>query len=223
MIRFFILEKRLSSVFILLLLLCSCGLGLWKNKQQLPLSEQQYKEWKDYGGGPDHSKFVDLRQITKKNIGQLDVAFVYPVTDNVGYRFNPIVVDNVMYVLAKNNSLVALDATTGKELWIHANLRGIIARGINFWQSKDKTQKRLIIFLNNTMQAIDANTGKPVIDFGESGKGYTDMKQNLDRDPASFGRATSTTPGHVFEDLILVGSAPEKILLMARGIFVHIV
>ncbi len=84
--------------------------------------------------------------------------------------------------LARNNSLVAVDATTGKEIWIHSNLNGIIARGINFWQSKDKTQKRFIIFLNNTMQAIDAITGKSITDFGESGKGYTDMRLGLDRD-----------------------------------------
>ncbi|MBK5271962.1 MAG: PQQ-binding-like beta-propeller repeat protein [Bacteroidia bacterium] len=173
-------------------------------------SEQQHKEWKDYGGGPDHSKFVDFDQVTKSNVGQLQVQFVVPTYDNVGYTFNPIIVDNVMYVLGRNNSLIAVDATTGKEIWIHSNLRGIIARGINFWQSKDKKQKRLIIFLNNTMQAIDANTGKSIMDFGESGKGYTDMRMHLDRDTATLGRMTSTTPGHIFEDLILVGSAPGE-------------
>lgn len=177
---------------------------------QSSLSEQQHKEWKDYGGGPDHSKFVDFDQITKANIGQLQVQFVVPTYDNAGYNFNPIIVDNVMYVLGRNNSLIAVDATTGKEIWIHKDLRGIIARGINFWQSKDKKQKRFIIFLNNTMQAIDANTGKSITDFGESGKGYTDMRLHLDRDTATLGRMTSTTPGHIFEDLILVGSAPGE-------------
>jgi len=32
------------------------------------------------------------------------------------YVFTPIVVDGVMYVLAKSNSVVALDAATGKEI-----------------------------------------------------------------------------------------------------------
>ncbi len=175
-----------------------------------PLNESNYKEWKDYGGGPDHSKFVDFTQITKANVNKLEIAFVYATPDKEGYRFNPIVVDNIMYVLAKNNSLVALDASTGKEIWIHANLGGVIARGINFWQSKDKSQKRLIIFLNNTMQAIDAITGKSIADFGETGKGYTDMRQGLSRDPATLGRMTSTTPGHIYDDLILVGSSPGE-------------
>lgn len=194
----------------------SCGIALWKKGSGNAI-DQQHKEWKDYGGGPDHSKFVDLKQITKSNVGQLDIAFVYPTSDNFTYRFNPIIVDNVMYVLAKNNSLVAVDATTGKEIWIHANLGGIISRGVNFWQSKDRTQKRLIIFLNNTMQAIDATTGKSIVDFGESGRGYTDMRQGLDRDTTALGRSTSSTPGHIFEDLILVGSAPGENLFDGPG------
>ncbi len=186
-----------------------CQLSFQENEAGLA-SAQPYKEWKDYGGGPDHSKFVDLHQITKENIRDLKIDFVYSTKDNLSYSFNPIIVDNVMYVLARNNSLVAIDATTGKELWIHANLNGVIARGINFWQSKDKKHKRLIIFLNNTMQAIDANTGKSITDFGESGKGYTDMRLHVGRDTASLGRMTSTTPGHIFEDLILVGSSPGE-------------
>lgn len=175
-----------------------------------PLAEQQHKEWKDYGGGPDHSKFVDMEQITKSNVNQLQIQFVVPTYDRAGYNFNPIIVDNVMYVLGRNNSLIAVDATTGKEIWVHQDLRGIIARGINFWQSKDKKEKRFIIFMNNTMQAIDAITGKSITEFGESGKGYTDMRLGVGRDPETLGRMTSTTPGHIFEDLILVGSAPGE-------------
>ena len=201
-----------SSLPLMIIILAgiSSSLVFWKNVSNIPLAEQQHKEWKDYGGGPDHSKYVDLKQITKANLNQLKIDFVYSTNDNLAYNFNPIVVDNVLYVLARNNSLVAVDATTGKEIWIHSNLNGIIARGINFWQSKDKRQKRFIIFMNNTMQAIDANTGKSITDFGESGKGYTDMRLGLDRDTATLGRMTSTTPGHIFEDLILVGSAPGE-------------
>jgi glucose dehydrogenase len=35
---------------------------------------QDYKTWKDYGGGPDSSHFVDLKQINKSNVNQLEVA-----------------------------------------------------------------------------------------------------------------------------------------------------
>src|SRR5438045_9617038 len=85
----------------------------------LPAAEQNHKQWTDYGGGPDSSHFVALDQINKSNVSQLQLAWVYATEDNHAYLFNPIVVDNVMYLLAKNSSLVALDAATGKEMWIH--------------------------------------------------------------------------------------------------------
>ena len=93
-------------------------------KERLAADTGQHRAWKDFGGGPDHSKFVEFTQINRQNVTKLQPAFVYPTADKSSYRFNPIIVDNEMYVLAKNNSLVALDATTGREIWIHANLRG---------------------------------------------------------------------------------------------------
>src|SRR5579871_152486 len=91
-------------------------------------SGQDHKKWSDYGGGSDSSHYVALSQITRENVKQLQVAWTYSTRDSIGYQFNPIIVDNVMYVLARNYSLVALDADTGKEIWIHGNLSGITTR-----------------------------------------------------------------------------------------------
>jgi quinoprotein glucose dehydrogenase len=120
-------------------------------------AQQDYKGWRDYGGDAANSKFVPLDQITKANVTKLQVAWTYPTHDSQNYLFNPIVVDDVMYVLARNNSLVALDASTGKEIWIHANLRGIASRGINYWESKDRKDRRLILQINHHIQEIDAH------------------------------------------------------------------
>jgi quinoprotein glucose dehydrogenase len=175
-----------------------------------------HKTWTQYGGGADQSKFVDLNQITKTNVDELEVAWTYPTNDEVSsYKFNPIVVDNVMYVLAKNNSLVALDAITGKEIWIHANLNVASKRGINYWESKDRKDRRLLFCINNTLQAIDTQTGKSILTFGDNGS--VSLKEGLGRDPATIGRATSTSPGHIFEDLILLGSSPGENLFSAPG------
>ena len=159
----------------------------------------------DYGGGPDSSHFVDLNQINKSNVKQLQVAWTYPTGDSRSYLFNPIVVDNIMYVLARNSSLVALDAATGKEIWIHANLPGLTTRGIAYWESKDRKDRRLIFAMNNFLQEIDARTGKSILGFGASG--LVDLKEGLGRDPKTIARIQTDTPGRVFEDLIIMGSA----------------
>src|SRR5688572_19636135 len=115
----------------------------------LGAAEQDHKQWADYGGGPDSSHFMALDQIQKSNVSQLQVAWVYPTGDDHSYLFNPIVVDGIMYVLAKNSSLVALDAATGKELWVHEKLPGIANRGIAYWESKNRKDRRLLFAMND--------------------------------------------------------------------------
>src|SRR5262245_25690989 len=61
--------------------------------------------WSDYGGGPDNARYMTLDQITRTNVTQLEVAWTYPTRDSFSYVFNPLIVDNVMYVLARNSAL----------------------------------------------------------------------------------------------------------------------
>ncbi|HYD85041.1 MAG TPA: PQQ-binding-like beta-propeller repeat protein, partial [Opitutus sp.] len=168
----------------------------------------QHRSWTNYGGGPDQSKYVVLDKIDKSNVAQLEVAWTYPTDDAIAYQFNPIVVDGVMFVFAKNNSLVALDAATGKEIWIHANLRGLTRRGINYWESHDRSDRRLLFCLNNFLQAIDARTGKSILTFGQNG--LVDLREGLGRDPKTVARVQSSSPGAIFENLILLGSSPGE-------------
>lgn len=179
------------------------------------LSAQNHKTWKDFGGGPDSSKFVDLTEINKSNVASLKVAWTYPVQDRGSYRFNPIIVDNTMYVLARNNSLVAVDATTGKEIWVHENLRGIAPYGINYWESKDRKDRRLLFQKNHYLQAIDAQTGKSILSFGDNG--LVNLKKGLGRDPDSISRIQSNNPGRVFENLLILGSVTAEFYVAPPG------
>src|SRR6266852_4908366 len=79
--------------------------------------DRSFNTWNQYLGGADSSQYSSLKQINKGNVQQLEVAWSYPTSEQ--YLFNPIVVDGTMYVQAKSNSIVALDAATGRELWAH--------------------------------------------------------------------------------------------------------
>src|SRR5690606_33122098 len=83
------------------------------------------REWRDYAGGPDSSRFVAARQITKDNVARLQVAWTYPggLTD-----FNPLVVDGTVYGRGPGGAFVARDARTGKQLWIHDGVRAFNGR-----------------------------------------------------------------------------------------------
>ena len=96
------------------------------------LAAQDHAQWSDYGGAPDAAQYSSLKQVDRLNVSKLRKAWSYSTGDNVRYAFNPLIVDHVMYVMAKNLSIVAIDATTGKEIWTHApNSKYIVNRGIN--------------------------------------------------------------------------------------------
>jgi glucose dehydrogenase len=123
-------------------------------------------EWHDYAGGPEGARYVRLNQITKANADTLDVAWTYPYAQT-GY--NALVARGVIFTKGRNNSLIALDAATGQELWIHDGLPGSTERGLNYWESADGSDRRLIFSLSDYLQQIDAKTGKSITSFGMDG------------------------------------------------------
>ncbi len=176
-----------------------------------PAGGQDHTSWREYAGGADSAQYSGLKQINRSNVGRLEIAWTYPTGDGVKYSFNPIVIDGLMYVLAKRNSIVALDARTGKEVWTYTPdppAKVITNRGINYWESQDRTDRRLLFCANHALQAVDARTGKLILSFGTGGR--VDLKEGLGRDPKSFTLVQSTTPGRVFENLLILGSATNQ-------------
>ncbi|HET9475602.1 MAG TPA: PQQ-binding-like beta-propeller repeat protein, partial [Steroidobacteraceae bacterium] len=113
-------------------------------------------------------------------------------------------------------TIVALDAATGRELWAYEAPKGrLTQRGINYWESKDRKDRRLLFTIEDTLQAIDARTGKSILTFGT--QGLVDLRQGLGRDPNTIRRVASSTPGRIFENLILLGSAPGEAYFSAPG------
>ena len=164
--------------------------------------------WSDYGGSSDSAQYSALAQINRSNVHTLQVAWTYPTSDGNNYLFNPVVIDGVMYVLAKNNSVVALDAATGREIWVHENPKGrLTTRGVNYWETKDRSDRRLLFSNNQFLEAIDARTGRSIPTFGTNGR--VDLREGLDRDPSKI-LVQSATPGRVFENFIILGSATNQ-------------
>ena len=149
----------------------------------LSAADQPRQSWVDYAGSPDNSHFITAKQIDKSNVSKLDVVWNYPYGET---GFNPIVTRGVVYGKGRNNSLLALDAATGAEIWIHEGLEGLTRRGINYWESKDGKDRRLIFSLGDYLQELDASTGKSILTFGIDG--FVDLRDGLGRDPATIGR-----------------------------------
>ena len=90
--------------------------------------------WTGYGNGPDNARYFPSKQITRRNVSQLQAAWTYPFGETGS---SPIVVRGVVYGRGRNGSLVALDAASGNELWVRERMTGMTSRGMNYWESAD--------------------------------------------------------------------------------------
>src|SRR5688500_9982209 len=171
------------------------------------------KWWTGYGNGPDNSRYFASKQINKSNVTQLQVAWTYPHGETVS---SPIVARGVIFGRGRNGSIVAVDAKTGKELWVRENMNGMSSRGMMYWESRDGRDQRLIFPMNSLLQQLDAKTGKSIMSFGINGA--VDLRVGIDgRDPETIGNIQSQTPGEVFENLIILGSAPGEGYMSPHG------
>ena len=159
-----------------------------------------FEGWDQNGGGVDSSQYSSLKEIDKTNVGRLAVAWTYPSDE--AYLFNPLIVNGTMYVLAKKRSIVALDAVTGQEKWVHQNEGAVGARGMSYWKSADGSEERLLYVNAGSLTAIDAKTGNTIESFGDHGK--VDLRVGLDMDLDNVRLQPTSNPGRVFQDLIIM-------------------
>jgi quinoprotein glucose dehydrogenase len=169
------------------------------------------QNWPIYLGDHSNTHYSPLKQINRRNVARLEVAWVYHCgdaqADRTQIQCNPLVVDGTIYATSPRLKALALDAATGCELWRfdpfagQSEAVGGVNRGVVHWADGD--DRRILYIAGNVLHALDAKTGKLIPSFGEGGR--VDMKKGLDRDVSQL-HVTATTPGIVFRDLIILCS-----------------
>jgi glucose dehydrogenase len=157
-----------------------------------------YTTWQAYAGGAHSSQYSALDQINKKNVTRLQVAWSYPIAGNS--IFNPVIVDGVMYIPAGGGALAAIDAATGKEIWRKEGAAPSGARGMNYWESPDRSDRRFIYLQRGDVIAVNAQNGEPITSFGNNGR--VDLREAMERKPA--GNIGTSNPGRIFENLFII-------------------
>jgi quinoprotein glucose dehydrogenase len=185
--------KYLSSAFILgtAILLLNC--------KKTPDSQ----EWTEYLGGPDRNHYSTLDEINLSNVAKLQVVWEYHTLDSGQIQCNPIIVNGILYGMTATAQPFALDAATGKELWRAKDSLGTkwyaTSRGVAYWQDND--DKRILYTKESWLYALNAATGKSIINFGDSGRVFLGTGMG---ETAKNKFIISNTPGTVYEDLIIM-------------------
>ena len=137
----------------------------------LSLAFAAYATWSDYGGTADSMQYSSLKQIDKSNVQRLELAWSYQAP-GASSRFgaSPLIAGGMIYLHGKDNSLVALEAGTGKQIWRHPVDGNPTDRGLNYWESTNHSDRRLIFAANSYLQEINAATGVTINTFGNDGR-----------------------------------------------------
>ena len=191
-------------------------------------------EWPVYGGDPGGAKYSPLADIHRGNVARLAPAWSWDTGDPANppadsgrparpgtFQATPLMINDTLYLPTPLNQVVALDATSGRELWRFdpgayragqpSNGTGLVHRGVASWT--DGRERRIFINSRWRLFALDAATGKPIPSFGTGGQ--VDLTVGLSREVNRL-HYTNTSPPVVWGNLVIVGNGVGD-RLMYRG------
>ena len=180
--------------------------------------------WPAYGGSEDATRYSPLTQIDPENVDDLEIAWVYhsgDFDDGTGgakmpsaLQVTPILVDQSLVFCTPFNRVISLEAETGNERWVHdpevdhTGMYIINCRGVSAWrdarvQPGDVCATRIFTgTLDARLIALDAATGLPCREFGDSGT--VDLRGGVgDVRPGEYG---VTSAPLVIGDRVVTGT-----------------
>jgi quinoprotein glucose dehydrogenase len=168
-------------------------------------------EWTMHGGA-DNIRYSPLTQINRDNVTKLQVAWTYDSHDafkGSEMQSNPVVVGGVLYATTPTLKVIALNAATGKELWKFDPSGGAASRARFRHRGVTVHDDRVFVTYRNWLYALDRTTGKPIEAFGAAGR--VDLREGLGM-PPERASVSASTPGAIFEDLLILGSSVPETL-----------
>ena len=178
-------------------------------------------DWPAYGHDAGGGRFSPLTQITPDNVNKLQVAWTYhmnpiPGAAATGARppnstTTPLMVNGLIYLGTPYGRVVALDATTGKQVWAYQLASGDQPpyRGMAYWPG-DKGHAPRIVFgsFKGNMIALDAKTGAPARGFGTDGVVETKTPDIMNGLPNAYYGYSS--PPVIYKNIAIIGSRVQE-------------
>ncbi|MDP9171873.1 MAG: PQQ-binding-like beta-propeller repeat protein, partial [Acidobacteriota bacterium] len=124
-------------------------------------------------------------------------------------QVTPLVIDGVMYMSTPYSRVVALEPTTGKELWAFRLPSGNPStRGVEYWPGDGKTGAQIVFGSNDgKLYSVDAKTGKPNDGFGDNGMVNLNTEEILQGLP---GRDALSSPPVVYKNFVITGGMTQE-------------
>src|SRR3974390_930573 len=105
-----------------ILLLCLTSLGTTYAQvtfERLVNSSKEPQNWMTYSGDYSGKRFSKLDQINTGNASKMGAKWVYQTAATGKLETTPLVVDGILYASAQDDRAFALDARTGRPIWMY--------------------------------------------------------------------------------------------------------
>ncbi len=195
-----------------------------------PPAADAAREWRTYGHDDGAMRFSPVTQITPENVDRLQVAWTYHMrptpaqpaaTGRAGRggrgggtgfsasQATPLVIDGVMYLSTPYFRVVALDPTTGREIWAFRLPSGNPStRGVEYWPGDGTTPPQIVFGTSDSkLYSLDAKTGQPNPNFGANGVVDLATPEILRGLP---GRNALSSPPKVYRHLVITGGTTQE-------------
>lgn len=103
----------------LLLFALATALQAQVTYERLLNAHREPQNWLHYNGTYSSLHYSGLTAITPANVAKLSLAWVHQARSLEKFETTPIVADGVMYITEAPNTVVALDAASGRPYWIY--------------------------------------------------------------------------------------------------------
>lgn len=168
-----------------------------------------HEEWRTATGTNEGIRYAGGADITVQNVKHLQLAWEYNTGDSVAkgstIPTTPLVIGNVLYGASPDQNLFALDASTGREIWVFKApdpaSKGSI-RGFSYWENEKGEEKRLFYSTGPKMYAVDAVSGAMIAAFGKGG--FIDLRENMDG-PFESSYISGNAAAIIYRDLLITG------------------
>jgi len=154
--------------FVILFLLTLSATSAQVTSARLINSAKEPQNWLTYSGDYSGHRFSSLDQINQHNVTSLVAKWVYQTGATGKFETTPLAVDGILYATGPDNRVFALDARTGRPIWLYqrqlpSDIRpccGRVNRGLAILGDK-------VFFgtLDAHVIALDAKTGSVIWDI----------------------------------------------------------
>ena len=165
------------SRYTLLLLLAPLGLHAQVSFERLLNADEEPHNWLTYSGTYASTRYSLLDRITLANVGELELKWVFQAQSLEKFESTPLIVDGIMYLTEAPNTVVALDAATGRAFWDYRHNPSTASRPCCGRVNRGLAMLGNTLFMatiDAQLIAIDAINGQPVwrTEVADPGAGY---------------------------------------------------